>query len=216
MKIRRTLLIVFAVLPLIAAIIALFFMPEQIPAHYGADFTVDRYGSKYEVLIFPAIILVVGLTFLIPAALTGSEANKKLILNIGLGMTLFFDVLSFYILYMQATGARDMKSGPFSFERFLLLCFGAFFIFFGNLLPMTRRNSFIGLRTKWSMKNDTVWKKSQLFGGISMIILGVVLFVLAFTFPNIFLMIVLLIAVAIADTVYTYFAAKKYGDAADE
>ena len=43
----------------------------------------------------------------------------------------------------------------------------------GNLMPKLRKNSMIGLRTKWSMKNDTVWKKCQKIGGISFIIGGI-------------------------------------------
>lgn len=30
-------------------------LPEQIPAHYGFDGQVDRWGSKYEALIFPVL-----------------------------------------------------------------------------------------------------------------------------------------------------------------
>jgi len=35
-------------LPLIVVLIALQFLPEQIPAHYGFDNQVTRWGSKYE------------------------------------------------------------------------------------------------------------------------------------------------------------------------
>ena len=62
------------------------------------------------------------------------------------------------------------------------------------------------------MTNDTVWKKCQLFGGVSLIILGIILMVIAFVYPNIPLMIGLLIIVAITDTIYTYVAANKYGN----
>ncbi len=212
MKIKKILLISFAVLPLIVSLITLIFLPEVIPAHYGSDFTVDRYGSKFEILIFPVLILVSSLIFLLSGFFMKNEANKKITLNIGLAFILFFNALSYYILYLQANNVTDISSGVFGIERILLLIFGVFFIFIGNLLPMSHRNSFVGMRTKWSMTNDTVWKKSQLFSGISMILLGTVFLILAFVFPNIFLMFVLIFTVIITDTVYTYAAAKKYGD----
>ena len=56
---------------------------------------------------------------------------------------------------------------------------------------------------------DNRSKKCQLFGGVSLIILGIVLLVIAFVFPKIFLMLGLLIGVAVIDTVYSYIVAEK-------
>ena len=212
MKIKKVLLITFAVSPLIVSLITLFFLPEEIPAHYGANFTVDRYGSKYEILIFPIEILIMSLIFLLPGIFMKNETNKRLTLNIGLALILVFNALEYYILFIQANNVTNINSGVFKIERILLLIFGVLFVFIGNLMPLSRRNSFVGLRTRWSMTNDTVWKKCQLFGGVSLIILGILLMVIAFVYPNIPLMIGLLIIVAITDTIYTYIAANKYGN----
>ncbi len=51
-------------LPLMGALAALRFLPEQIPGHYGSDNQVTRWGSKYEVLIVPIVTVVLGLFFL--------------------------------------------------------------------------------------------------------------------------------------------------------
>ena len=209
MKIKKILLVSLAVLPLIISMISLIFLPEEIPAHYGANFTVDRYGSKFEILIFPIEILFMSFIFLLPGIFMDNEINKRLMLNIGIATILFLGVLDYYILFIQFNDIKDINSGAFGIERILILIFGMLFIFIGNLMPMSRRNSFVGFRTKWSMKNDVVWKKCQLFGGVSLIILGIVLLVIAFVFPKIFLMLGLLIGVAVIDTVYSYIVAKK-------
>ena len=44
-------------LPLLVVLISLKFLPDQIPAHYGISGEVDRWGSKYETLIFPGVTL---------------------------------------------------------------------------------------------------------------------------------------------------------------
>ncbi len=212
MKTKKTLLISFAILPLIISLIALIFLPEEIPAHYGANFTVDRYGSKFEILIFPVSIFVLSLIFLLPGLFMKNESNKKITLNIGLALILLFNAVNYYILFVQANNITNINSGVFKIERIILLIFGVLFVFIGNLMPLSKRNSFVGLRTKWSMTNDTVWKKCQLFGGVSFIILGIILMVIAFVYPNIPLMIGLLIIVALTDTIYTYVAANKYGN----
>lgn len=212
MKTKKTLLISFAILPLIISLIALIFLPEEIPAHYGANFTVDRYGSKFEILFFPVSIFVLSLIFLLPGLFMKNESNKKITLNIGLALILLFNAVNYYILFVQANNITNINSGVFKIERIILLIFGVLFVFIGNLMPLSKRNSFVGLRTKWSMTNDTVWKKCQLFGGVSFIILGIILMVIAFVYPNIPLMIGLLIIVALTDTIYTYVAANKYGN----
>ena len=209
MKIKKILLVSFAVLPLIVSLIALIFLPDEIPAHYSANFTVDRYGSKFETLIFPIEIFFMSLIFLLPGIFMQNELNQRLTLNIGIALILILNVLDYYILFVQINNISDINSGAFSIERILILIFGALFIYIGNLMPMSRRNSFVGLRTKWSMKNDEIWKKCQLFGGISLIVLGLALLIIAFVFPNIFLMLGLLIFVAVIDTIYSYTAAKK-------
>ena len=207
MKLKKAILMILTILPLAVIAVALIFLPDRIPVHYGTDLTVDRYGSKYELLILPGVILVMGLVFLLADRLHMKDANRKLMLDIELAFLLFFNALDYFLLYIQATETSDLNA--VGFERFIMLGFGVFFIYLGNLMPMSRRNSLVGLRTVWSRKSDTVWKKSQLFGGASMMLLGAVDILLAFLFPNIFLFVGLLIAVAVIDTVYTYIAAKK-------
>ena len=213
MKLKRIMLCIFSVLPLAVSTVALFFLPDRIPAHYGQSFTVDRYGSKYEILIFPVIIIVVGMIILLTAKLINDEVNKKLTLNIGLALILFFNALDYFILFIQARALTDLSS--IGIERFLLLAFGILFIYMGNLMPMSKRNSLVGLRTKWSNKNDYVWKKCQIFGGVSLIIIGIVLSISAFVYPSIILMLILLMIFVVASVIYSYFAAKKDTHSAD-
>ena len=84
MKIKKILLLSLAILPLTVSLIALIFLPDQIPAHYGSEFTVDRYGSKFEILILPIAIFVLSFIFLLPGILMKNEQNQKVILDFGI------------------------------------------------------------------------------------------------------------------------------------
>ena len=46
MKLKKGLLTVFSMLPLVVSGIALFFLPDRIPGHYGADLTVEAAVAK--------------------------------------------------------------------------------------------------------------------------------------------------------------------------
>lgn len=209
MKLKKILLSVFSVVPLIVNFVFMFILPEQIPMHYGTDFKADRYGSKIEVWFLAAVILIMGIVFLIIARFMKEEVNKMLSLNCGLIMVVIFNILDYCLLYIWLSDINDLSVGFFRLDRITLLLVGIIAVTMGNLMPMSRRNSFIGVRTKWSQKNDYVWKKCQMFGGISTIVLGVICFILAFVYPNAMLMWFFFVIKAFTDVVYSYIAAKK-------
>ena len=53
-------------------------------------------------------------------------------------------------------------------------------IILGNIMPKLRMNSVVGLRSVWSMKNETTWKKGQRFGGISFIVSSIIIIMVCF------------------------------------
>ena len=71
----------------------------------------------------------------------------------------------------------------------------------------------IGLRTKWSMKNEVTWEKSQKFGGISFVISGACI-VVSSLFTEGAMCVVwslgILVVDVIIDIIYTRIAACKY------
>src|SRR5690554_2296858 len=58
MRSRRLITWILAFLPLIITVIALPVLPDKIPAHYGLDGYVTRFGSKYEMLLIPMITII--------------------------------------------------------------------------------------------------------------------------------------------------------------
>ena len=50
-----------SIVSLAGTAVVLQFMPENVPMHYDMSGNIDRWGSKYENLIFPAIIILLSL-----------------------------------------------------------------------------------------------------------------------------------------------------------
>ena len=61
MKKLKRILFTMSFLPIIISIVSLFFLDDNIPMHYDVRGVVDRMGSKYEIIIYPIIILILGL-----------------------------------------------------------------------------------------------------------------------------------------------------------
>ena len=57
MKTKKTIYFLLMFLPLLITVFALPFLPEKIPAHYNFAGEIDRWGSKFETLIFPAVTI---------------------------------------------------------------------------------------------------------------------------------------------------------------
>ena len=222
MKAQKRIFWILTLLPLAVNLASLPFLPDRIPAHYGWDDQVTRWGSKYETLLFPVVTLFFGAVMLAVAEASGKgekgENNRRACILGGMAGVLVFDVLNFYFLYTDFKEIGNLNAVPVSLNQILFGLLGAFMIVVGNLMPKLKLNSIIGLRTSWSMKNDITWQKSQRFGGISFIVTGIIIIVINFVirdYSSIFLSLAVAVLSLITDIFYTYKVAKKYGDLED-
>ena len=100
--------------PLVVSVIALCFLPDFIPAHYNLKNTVDRWGSKYELLIFPIITILFGQFLLLLGKMakkqkTQGNNNEKMSLLIGNCSLLIFNILSGIMIYSSVTKAENLS-----------------------------------------------------------------------------------------------------------
>ncbi len=179
MKKYYTAICVLMLLCIIGSAVILILSPDTIPVHFSFKGEIDRYGSKYENLLFPCVTLLLG-TFLMLSARKqqrkGEHTNEKTMLITAVFTVAFFDALSFYFgvkaILMSDTGNADSMT---NLGKFIGVAIGLLFCLLGNIMPKARRNSVFGLRTKWSLANDRAWQKSQRFAGLSSVICGLVL-----------------------------------------
>lgn len=164
-------------LELVMVLAALPFLPDSIPAHYNAAGVADRWGSKYEALIFPLLLLPYGGIWMGVSRLTrGSSSGEmaEFLLLIG-GVVQFavFDVMTACFLYADFRQTERLASLPVDLNRILCAVTGLGLIALGNYLPKLKTPGPVGLRTRWSMKNEAVWRRCQRFGGWSLAAAGV-------------------------------------------
>ncbi len=219
MKTKKTLYYLLMFLPLIITLLVFPFLPEEIPGHYNFAGEIDRWGSKYETLIFPLCTIGMGVFMLWMAKVaskdeTGGKNNEKIVFYTGMGISVWFTVMHCYSIYRAFAAAGSMGySGETDINQLFCIVLGIGIVIMGNFMPKLRSNSIIGLRTSWSMKNDVTWKKSQFFGGVSFMICGV-LMVIAGIFMKGYAAMCIALGLIIIDTVvcviYSYKVAQKY------
>lgn len=204
-------------LPFVITLIALQYLPEQIPAHYDADNHVDRWGSKYETLVLPVISFALGEFLLLVANRSlkkgeNEKHNERTSTIFGIVYLMLFNILTYYFLYTDFHQVEDLSELSIDIGKLSMGMLGIIMLVVGNLLPKIRMNHSIGLRTKWSQKNEFTWKKSQIFGGICSVCFGFIMLIMSFLLKGymcfVGIMMILLVNVMIV-TLYTYKVARN-------
>lgn len=183
-----------SIVSLVITAVVLQFMPESVPMHYDIAGNVDRWGSKYENLIFPIIILVSALFMSLLIGLyerkanrtdddkerAGAISNAKILGIVGMTMSAMFGVMQCFILYGAYTGAKtEAATATVDIGKVSCILLGAMLIVIGNFMTKTRTNGTVGVRISWSMYNDNTWRKSNRFGAIAIILGGLVTIITA-------------------------------------
>ena len=224
MKGKRIIFGILMFLPLAVVLAALPFLPDQIPAHYGFDNQVTRWGSKYEALLLPILTIVLGLFLLAMARYAAKHEesgknNENVCLITGIVSLALFNLMTAYFLYTDFHKVENLSEAAFDVNQLIFGFFGLCMLIIGNVMPKLRMNSMIGLRTSWSMKNEQTWKKSQRFGGISFIISGILMILASLMTRGLrcFMLCMGIQAVCLlADVIYTRQIAKKYEESGNQ
>lgn len=217
MKAKKTIYYILMYLPLVVSLIALPYLPERIPAHYGFDNQVDRWGSRYEALLYPIVTILMGYYLLGMARLAAKkeehgENNKNVIIITGIFVLILFNSLNVYSLYTSFNKVENLSLVSLDIGQLAFGIVGLLMIVTGNIMPKLRMNSMIGLRTPWSMKNEVTWKKCQRIGGISFIIGGMIIIGICIAMKGISCLLSVLgvwAALIVIDVFLTYRVAKQ-------
>ena len=102
---------------------------------------------------------------------TADEAAAAAVRAIGLRLTMF--VIAIHVLAMvNLAGAVWLR--PWA-PRIVIVLFGALLIGVGNLLPRTRPNLLVGLRTRLTLADRQLWMRIHRVAGYTMVGVGTVL-----------------------------------------
>lgn len=101
LSVKSILSILFFILllsPIIVTGISLFFMPESIPLHFDASGHIDRYGSKYELLILPTINLAYGVAFYLLSKTSKKYNIKPILLGAAIVGMIAFNIINYFVI----------------------------------------------------------------------------------------------------------------------
>lgn len=218
---------IFIFLPMVIAAAFMPFLEDKVPIHYDVEDKVDGYGSKYTyfvIAVFMSVTLIV-IRIVIEYyrrkkydedkdrvhALNNIKVLSYFRIVIGLVESIILAAI-LYKTYIISSG-KDMSGADIN--KIVVIVFGCTIILLGNLMPKTKRNGGIGLRTIWSMHNDTTWTASNRVGGIFMMIGGIITIMIGIMTTGsaaLIGMLITFLVITVLSVIYSYMAYKKYKD----
>jgi uncharacterized membrane protein len=155
------------------AIAALPYLPDTIPVHWNVYGEADSFAGRLTgafglpVIITLTTILLIIMPRFDRMRVSFDDARDIYAIVIFATVSL---ILGIEVTTLLSSAGMDL---PLSIVFPMLL--GFFFIVIGSLMPYIRRNTTVGIRLPWTVRDETVWKKTHEHGGPVFVITGVLI-----------------------------------------
>jgi len=210
MKLKREIpLIAIVLLPFIYLAYIWNELPEKVPMHWNVKGEIDRFGEKTELLLIPILLpLLIYIIFLIVPKIDPKNKISKMgkkYQHIKILLTTFMSILALFIIY-------SAKNQSFANPNYIVLLIGILYIIFGNYFKTIKANYFIGIRTPWTLEDETVWKETHKLGGKMWFIGGIIVVTSSLILdkqPNFILFMIITGIITVIPIAYSYFKFKN-------
>ena len=172
-------------------------LPARVTKHWDLAGRPDGTMSPTVAALFvPLAGALLGAIF---AFLPHADPRREGLLHGGIWWTLGNAILAFLAVVQVALLGYNL-GWPLSINGVVLVGVGLLLVLLGFLMPRMQPNWFMGIRTPWTLTDDTVWRRTHAFSGRVFAGAGAVLVVLGVLQPDhlaVFLAVVFAAAVAL-------------------
>lgn len=191
-------------------------LPEPAPMHWNIHGQIDGWGPRWLAAgLFPVIVAVIVLLLVVLPKLGPFRQNLESIAvtygRIVIILGLLLAALNSIFLLAAAGHALPIGSS-------IALALGLFLVLLGNWLGKVPRNLYLGIRTPWTIANDTVWERTHRLGGRVMVAAGLVVAVTALFASDVTCFVVLMASLGITviwAIVYSFRLYRRLGGVDD-
>ena len=157
-------------------------LPDRVPSHWNLSGEVDGWMSReWGAFIMPLILVgLMAMFHLLPKIdPRGSNYDKFKGTYETVIITSMIFTLGVHLVMLAAALGKDV-----SMSRLMPAGIGLLLVVLGNLMPRTRSNWFVGIRTPWTLSSDRVWERTHRFGGRLFVATGVIIMLAAVFVPS--------------------------------
>lgn len=170
--------LVFVILPFLYLAFIWNTLPEKVPIHWNMNGEIDGWGEKLQLLLIPFVLpVLVYIIFLIVPKIDPKNKIEKIgnkYHQLKFAMVLFMSALAVLIIYSSSNQSSK------SITKYIFVLIGFLFVVLGNYFKTIKPNYFIGIKTPWTLENETVWKETHSLAGKLWFVGGLVMVAVSF------------------------------------
>jgi len=183
-------------------------LPDIVPVHWNIHGDPDRFSDKLSGS-FGLPVIITFLALLLNFLPRFDKMRENLESSSDFYQVIICSTIS--LLYAIEILVLLLSSGVMiSLEVTIPILIGCFFVILGYLMPYIKRNTTVGFRFPWTLRNDEIWKQTHIHGGKIFMVAGLLVILIA-PFAGIWGIFVLLLIVLLASlyvAVYSYRLSK--------
>ena len=184
-------------------------LPERIPIHWNLQGQIDGWGAKWwAAWQMPGVMLLfIGLQAALPVMSPRQFSIAPFRKTFDYLMLVCVALMGYlHVLLLQAALYPDLDFG-----RSLMVGLFLFIALIGNVIGRTRRNLWMGIRTPWTLANDTVWAATHRLAGYLLTGAGILGVITIWIGAPIVLCIAFLLVALLIPAAYSYVLYKRVG-----
>jgi uncharacterized membrane protein len=148
-------------------------LPEQIPTHFDLSGEPDDWTDRFPgAFVMPAMAVGV---YLLLFALRRIDPRRAHYDRFEGTYWVILNVIAITMAAFQILTLGLALGWPIDMGRAITVTVGLLFVGLGNYLPRIRSNWWIGIRTPWTLENETVWRETHRVAGWTFVAAGLTL-----------------------------------------
>lgn len=206
---KQTIFYTLSSIILICSILCYPTLPSSIPSHWNAQGEIDGWMGSWFIF-FPLILMILcyGL-FEMLKRIDPKKDNYQRFLKSYEQVQIVIFLFLFCLWFVTLWACYQPSMVDMRLITGLLI--GCLFIFFGNSMPKIKSNYTLGIRTPWTLSNDTVWYRTHRLAG-KLWFYGGFVCILCLWLPSplyLFCIVVCIVLLALIPCIYSYLIYKK-------
>ncbi|MDB5237895.1 MAG: hypothetical protein JWM46_165 [Candidatus Kaiserbacteria bacterium] len=146
-------------------------LPAVMAGHWDAAGVANGTISKFwGVTLLPLLMFVILWVLVVVARIDPLRSNIEAFRGT---YNTFLTILMLFFAGVQIAVLAVNLGVKFNIDIAIMPLVGILFFYIGTVLPRTKRNYFMGVRTPWTVSSDIVWDKTNRLGGTLFKVLGV-------------------------------------------
>ncbi|MFA6251888.1 MAG: SdpI family protein [Candidatus Paceibacterota bacterium] len=182
-------------------------LPGTIASHWNSEGVVNGTSSSLGIFFIPILLTFLFLLLIFLPKIDPMKKNIKDFSNVYDDFILVFNLFMFYTFSLTIVWNLGYS---FNMTVGIMPGLSIMFYFLGTMIPKTKRNYTIGVRTPWALESNIVWEKTSKFSGALFKFIGLLcLFLMFFPEQSFILFFTALILLVPSIFVYSYLEYKK-------